>query len=73
MVFSGFHDFHGIQTEVSRFSKSKVRRQVHVTDDMILPLVRACVRASRQRSGNKQGEQLSPELEEQEAALRLIP
>ena len=52
--------------------KSKVRRQVQVTDDMILSLIRACVRASRERARDK-GEKLSPELEEQEVVLRRIP
>jgi hypothetical protein len=52
--------------------KSK-KKGVHVTDNMILSLVRACVRASYQRSRFKGQQHLSNELEEQEAALRRIP
>jgi len=50
--------------------------RVCVTDDMILSLVRATVRASRLRSRKKMKSYdppLSPEQEEQEAAMRRIP
>ena len=57
--------------------KMKMRREVHVTDSMILSLVRACVKASRnrgkQQNNGEESHELSPELEEQEAALRRIP
>jgi pentatricopeptide repeat protein len=55
--------------------KTKIRRKVHVTDNMILSLVRACVRASHQRSHKTtQGQVvLSPEQQEEEAFLRRIP
>jgi len=48
---------------------------VYVTDDMVLSLVRATVRASRLRSRRKNSHDppLSPEQEEREAALRRIP
>jgi len=52
------------------------RAGVYVTDDMVSSLVRATVRASRLRSRNKRNSHdppLSPEQEEQEAALRRIP
>jgi hypothetical protein len=49
------------------------KKGVHVTDNMISSLVRACVRASYQRSRFKGQQHLSQELEEQEAALRRIP
>ena len=53
--------------------KDKIKRQVRVTDNMILSLVRACVRASRQRSRHKNEKRSSTQQEEQEAALRRIP
>ena len=48
---------------------------VYVTDNMVLSLVRAAVRASRLRSRRKKSHEppLSPEQEEREAALRKIP
>lgn len=52
--------------------KSRIRRSVHVSESMITSLVQACVRASQQRLRNK-GTHISPEQEEQEAALRRIP
>lgn len=53
--------------------RSRIRRNVHVTDSMITSLIQSCVVASRQRSRNKGTHQLSPAQEEQEAALRRIP
>jgi len=49
---------------------------IYVTDDMVLSLVRSTVRASRLRSRQKRKSDdppLTPEQEEQEAALRRIP
>jgi len=48
---------------------------VYVTDDMVLSLVRATVRASRLRSRRKNSHDppLSPKQEEKQAALRKIP
>lgn len=65
--------------------EQKVKRQrnederntsVYVTEDMVLSLVRSTVRASKLRSRQKRKSHdppLSPEQEEQEAALRRIP
>jgi len=64
------------------------RKRVFVTDDMVLSLVKSCVRASRLRSRRKNSKihnhndqdgdgteplPLSPEMEERETALRRIP
>jgi hypothetical protein len=59
-------------------SGSAKRKRVYVTDNMVLSLVRACVRASRLRSRRKKNPlevptPLSLEQEEREAALRRIP
>jgi hypothetical protein len=67
------------KSQKARTKKLQIRRGIKVSDDMIFSLVKACVRASFQRSRNRGGQQnkqlssLSPELEEQEAALRRIP
>jgi hypothetical protein len=68
----------------SQQTSTTTRKRVHVTDDMILSLVRACVRASRLRARRKNNSNrneydsidalpLTPEMEEREAALRRIP
>ena len=57
---------------VAALRKSRIRRTVQMSDCMISSLVQACVRASQQRLRNK-GTHLSPDQEEQEAALRRIP
>ena len=51
------------------------KESVFVTDDMVSSLVRATVRASRLRLRRKNSHEvpLTPEQEEQEAALRRIP
>ena len=59
-----------------RLEKDEKGTSVYVTDDMVLSLVRSTVRASRLRSRQKRKSDdppLSPEQEEQEAALRRIP
>jgi hypothetical protein len=59
-----------------RTKKGNKKGSVYVTDDMVLSLVRATVRASRLRSRQKKKSHdppLSPEQEEREAALRRIP
>jgi hypothetical protein len=65
----------------SRNGDSTKRKKVSVTDDMVLSLVKACVRSSqfRSRHHRKQTEDeenlgpLPPEIEEREAILRRIP
>lgn len=60
----------------NRNDKNKKSTNIHVTDDMVMSLVRATVRASRLRSRKKRKSTdppLSPEQEEQEVALRRIP
>ena len=62
--------------EIQRAGKDEKSTSVYVTDDMVLSLVRSTVRASRLRSRQKRKSHdppLSPEQEEQEAALRRIP
>jgi hypothetical protein len=59
-----------------RNEKDEKRTSIYVTDDMVLSLVRSTVRASRMRNRQKRKSDdppLSPEQEEQEAALRRIP
>jgi pentatricopeptide repeat protein len=64
------------KSQKARTEKLRIRRGIKVSDDMIFSLVKACVRASFQRS-RKHREQQSklpcPESEAQEAALRRIP
>jgi len=59
-----------------RNERDETSTSVYVTDDMVLSLVSSTVRASRLRSRQKRKSHdppLSPEQEEQEAALRRIP
>lgn len=53
--------------------RARIRRNVQVTETMIISLVRACVRASRERARFKGETNLNPGEEEREAALRRIP
>ena len=57
----------------ARLEKKRIRMDIKVTDDMVLSLVKACVRASRQRSKYRGQMHLTPSEEEREAALRRIP
>ena len=60
-------------TKQSPKEKLRMRRDVKISDDMILSLIKACVRASHQRSKFRRQQSLSPKQEEKEAALRRIP
>jgi hypothetical protein len=65
-----------LSTKNSKTNERTKKGSVYVTDDMVLSLVRATVRASRLRSRQKKKSHdppLSPEQEEREAALRRIP
>lgn len=60
-------------SQKARLEKKRIRMDIKVTDDMVLSLVKACVRASRQRSKYRGQMHLTPSEEEREAALRRIP
>jgi hypothetical protein len=65
-----------LSTKNNKTNERTKKGSVYVTDDMVLSLVRATVRASRLRSRQKKKSHdppLSPEQEEREAALRRIP
>lgn len=61
--------------EIFHYVGSNSSKSVFVTDDMVSSLVRGTVRASRLRLRRKNSHEvpLTPEQEEQEAALRRIP
>lgn len=65
-----------IAQEQPRVRRDDKESGVYITDDMVLSLVRSTVRASRLRARKKRKSNdppLTPEQEEQEAALRRIP
>lgn len=64
------------KVSTSSSSTNDKKSGVYITDDMVLSLVRSTVRASRLRARQKRKSDdppLTPEQEEQEAALRRIP